>query len=220
MTDTIQLTLPNGDVREYATGTTGLDVAASIGKGLAKAAVAIRLDGADEPQSLQLPIDTSAAIEIITRDTPAGLEVLRHSAAHVLADAVKRIRPGAKLWKGPPIDDPRYGFYYDIDLGDRAARRRATCRSSRSTCWHDHRRGRAVRVLEELPRERGQAADGRHHGEDLQARDDRQDPRGRSDHLLHRSGEFVDLCKGPHVPTTGKIGNGIAVLSHRRCYFE
>lgn len=94
----IQLTLPDGSVREYAPGTTGLQVAESIGKGLAKAAVGIELDG--EVQSLQLPIDSSADIKIFTRDTREGLEVLRHSAAHVLADAVKRIRPKAKLWKG------------------------------------------------------------------------------------------------------------------------
>ena len=112
----IQLTLPDGSVREYAPGTTGLQVAESIGKGLAKAAVGIELDG--EVQSLQLPIDSSADIKIFTRDTREGLEVLRHSAAHVLADAVKRIRPKAKLWKGPPVDDPRYGYYYDIDFGD------------------------------------------------------------------------------------------------------
>ena len=112
----IQLTLPYGSVREYAAGTTGLQVAESIGKGLAKAAVGIELDG--EVQSLQLPVERSAKVRILTRDSKEGLEVLRHSAAHVLADAVKRIRPKAKLWKGPPVDDPRYGFYYDIDFGD------------------------------------------------------------------------------------------------------
>ena len=69
-------------------------------------------------QSLQLPIGASADIKIHTRDSKEGLEVLRHSAAHVLADAVKRMRPEAKLWKGPPVDDPRYGFYYDIDFGE------------------------------------------------------------------------------------------------------
>ena len=101
----IQLTLPDGSVREYAAGTTGLQVAASIGKGLAKAAVVIELDG--EVRSLQLPIDASASIKIHTRESSEGLMVLRHSAAHVMADAIKRIRPNAKLWKGPPIEDPR-----------------------------------------------------------------------------------------------------------------
>ena len=87
----IELTLPDGSVREYAAGTTGLQVAESIGKGLAKAAVGIELNG--EVQSLQLPIGGSADIKIHTRDSKEGLEVLRHSAAHVLADAVKRMRP-------------------------------------------------------------------------------------------------------------------------------
>ncbi len=83
----IQLTLPDGSVREYDAGTTGLQVAESIGRGLAKAAVGIELDG--EVMSLQLPITQSAAMRIFTRDSKEGLQVLRHSAAHVMADAVK-----------------------------------------------------------------------------------------------------------------------------------
>ena len=126
----IQLTLPDGSVRDYATGTTGLQVAESIGKGLAKAAVGIELDG--EVQSLQLPIDASANIKIFTRDSAEGLEVLRHSAAHVLADAVKRIRPKAKLWKGPPVERSALRLLLRHRLRRRADHRRTICRSSSS----------------------------------------------------------------------------------------
>src|SRR5688572_24322342 len=98
MTEQIQLTLPDGSVRSYAAGTTGMQVAESIGKRLAKAAVAVSIDG--KVQSLPERIERSGAVKILTRDTPEGLEVIRHSAAHVLAEAVKRIRPKSKLWKG------------------------------------------------------------------------------------------------------------------------
>src|SRR5688572_15467338 len=115
MADPIKITFPDGATREFPAGTTGLQLAESISKKLAKNAVAIRVNG--EVKSLQLPLPEAAAVEVITREQPDGLEVIRHSAAHVLADAVKRLRPKAKLWKGPAIQDPRYGFYYDIDLG-------------------------------------------------------------------------------------------------------
>ncbi|MCA8941093.1 MAG: threonine--tRNA ligase [Planctomycetes bacterium] len=211
----IQLTLPNGDVREYPQGTTGLQVAESIGKGLAKAAVGIRL-GSAEPQSLQLPIDESATIEIITRDTPAGLEILRHSAAHVLADAVKRMRPKAKLWKGPAIDDPRFGYYYDIDLGDEPLTNDDLPELEKlmgEIIAEDH-----PFVLEELPRSDAKQlmAD---HGEDYKLATIDKIPEG-DPITFYKSGDFVDLCKGPHVPSTGKIGNGIAVLSLAGSYFE
>ncbi len=68
--------------------------------------------------SLREPLAGGATVQIIKRDSKAGLWVIRHSAAHVMADAIKRLRPKAKLWKGPPVEDPRYGFYYDLDLGD------------------------------------------------------------------------------------------------------
>ena len=210
----IQLTLPDGSVREYAAGTTGLQVAASIGKGLAKAAVVIELDG--EVRSLQLPIDASASIKIHTRDSSEGLMVLRHSAAHVMADAIKRIRPNAKLWKGPPIEDPRYGFYYDIDFGDEPVTQddfaeierlmreiikqdvpftlstleRADARALMVESGETYK----VAIIDKLP-------------EDATI-------------TFWTNEPFVDLCKGPHVPSTGAIGAGVAVLSLAGAYFE
>ena len=104
----IQITLPDDSIREYGAGVTGQDVAASIGKGLAKAAIGIRVNG--DVNGLLEPINESASVEIITKDSKDGLEILRHSAAHILADAVKRTWPKAKLWKGPPVDDHRELF--------------------------------------------------------------------------------------------------------------
>ncbi|MBX3463492.1 MAG: threonine--tRNA ligase [Planctomycetes bacterium] len=209
----IRLTLPDGSVREYAAGTTGLQVAESIGKGLAKAAVGIELDG--EVQSLQLPIARSARIRILTRDSKEGLEVLRHSAAHVLADAVKRIRPQAKLWKGPPVDDPRYGFYYDIDFGDQPITQDELPRLEQ--LMHEIVQQDVPFVLESLPRDEARALMARH-GEDYKVATIDKIPTDQPI-TFYRSGGFVDLCKGPHVPSTGRIGQGIAVLALAGAYF-
>ncbi|MCA8977799.1 MAG: threonine--tRNA ligase [Planctomycetes bacterium] len=209
----IRLTLPDGSVREYPAGTTGMDVAASIGRGLAKAAVGIELDG--EVQSLQLPIERSADIKILVRDSKEGLEVLRHSAAHVLADAVKRIRPGAKLWKGPPVDDPRYGFYYDIDFGEEPIT--ADDLPKLEELMHEIIKADVPFVREEFARD-----DARRLmvecGEDYKVATIDKIP---SDDPISffRSGDFVDLCRGPHLPTTGRIGDGIAVLALAGAYF-
>jgi len=208
----IQLTLPDGSVREYAAGTTGLQVAESIGKGLAKAAVGIEVAG--EVQSLQLPIDASGDIRIFTRDSKEGLEVLRHSAAHVLADAVKRIRPKAKLWKGPPVDDPRYGFYYDIDFGDEPIG--VDDLPKLEELMHEIVKSDVPFELQELPREQAKALM-KEHGEDYKLLTIDKIPDDQPLTFYH-SGNFVDLCKGPHVPSTGKVGQGIAVLALAGAY--
>ncbi|MBK8976907.1 MAG: threonine--tRNA ligase [Planctomycetes bacterium] len=214
MNETIKLTLPDGSVREVPAGTTGLELAAGIGKGLAKAAVAIKVDG--HVRSLQLPIDTDATVEIVTRDTPEGLHVIRHSAAHVLADAVKRLRPHAKLWKGPAIDDPRFGFYYDIDVGDEPLSNedlpkleelmRQIVASDVPFVYEERSREDAKRLMAE-------------HGEVYKLATIAKIPDGEVISFYH-SGDFVDLCEGPHVPSTGRIGKGIAVLSLAGAHFE
>ena len=109
----IKITLPNGDVLELPSGSTGGDVAASIGPGLAKAAVAAVVNG--ETMGLMEPIQGNAEIQILTDRDTDSLAVLRHSAAHVLATAVRELRPGAGIGFGPAIDD---GFYYDFEVDE------------------------------------------------------------------------------------------------------
>jgi len=209
----IHLTLPDGSVRDYAAGTTGMQVAESIGKGLAKAAVGIELDGA--VQSLQLPIARSAKMKIYTRDTKEGLEVLRHSAAHVLADAVKRIRPRAKLWKGPPVDDPRYGFYYDIDFGNEPITQDDLPKLE--ALMHEIVQSDVPFVFESMAHDAARALMVKE-AEDYKVATIDKLPAAEPI-TFYRSGAFVDMCRGPHVPSTGKIGQGIAVLALAGAYF-
>ncbi len=103
------ITLPDGSAREYSDRTSGAMIAESIGKGLAKAAVAVRVDG--DLWDLTRDIESDAAVEIITRDSDDGLELLRHDAAHVLAEAVKELWPETQVTIGPAIEN---GFYYDF----------------------------------------------------------------------------------------------------------
>ncbi len=212
MSSQIAITLPDGSVRTYPAGTTGLQIAESIGKRLARDTVAVRVDG--EVRSAQLPIERDARLEVITRTTKDGLEVLRHSAAHVLADAVKQIRPRAKLWKGPPVDDPRYGFYYDIDFGDEPIT--ADDLPKLEALMREVIAKDVPFVCEVLDRTAAQQLM-RTHGEDYKLRTiDKIPPNDTIS--FYRSGEFVDLCRGPHVPSTGRIGEGIAVLTIAGAY--
>src|SRR5437868_13592760 len=111
----ITITLPDGSTREHEHGVTAGEIAASIGRGLAKAALAAKVDG--EWYDLDRPIDHDARVAIITPDSDDGREVLRHSTAHVMAQAVTDLFPGAKYAIGPAIAD---GFYYDFELPDGA----------------------------------------------------------------------------------------------------
>ena len=103
------ISLPDGSDRQFDAATSGAKIAASIGEGLARAAVAVRVDG--ELWDLDRDIDTDAAVEIVTRDSDDGVELLRHDAAHVLAEAVKELWPETQVTIGPAIEN---GFYYDF----------------------------------------------------------------------------------------------------------
>ena len=105
----IVVTLPDGERREFLAPVSGAEIAAAIGPGLAKAAVAVRID--DRPRDLATVIDRDAAVAIITRDTDDGLEILRHDAAHVMAEAVKELYPDTQVTFGPATET---GFYYDF----------------------------------------------------------------------------------------------------------
>ena len=109
----VKITLPDGSIKDYERGVSALEVAESIGPRLAKAAIAARVEGV--MQDLDTEIREDSLLQIITVEQPEGLEILRHSAAHIMAEAVKRLYPEAKLAIGPAIEN---GFYYDFDVPD------------------------------------------------------------------------------------------------------
>ena len=108
----IKITFPDGSVREYKKGTTAVEVAASISVSLVKKCLAVKLDG--ELKDLKAPIESDAAIELITADAKGMEPLLNHSCAHMLAQAIKELYPNAMFGVGPAIEE---GFYYDLDLG-------------------------------------------------------------------------------------------------------
>lgn len=209
----IQITLPDGSQKEMDVGATGLDLARSISKGLLKAAVAMEVDG--EVLSLREPLVDGAKVRILKRDSKEGLWVIRHSAAHVMADAIKQLRPKVKLWKGPPVEDPRYGFYYDLDLGDEPL-------TQEDLPEIEKRMRKIIQANVPFEREVFPRDEARElmvqHGEDYKVATIQKIPAG-EEISFYRSGDFVDLCKGPHVPSTGSLGEGIAVLSIAGAYF-
>ncbi len=213
--DSITITLPDGSEREYGTGVTGAEIASSIGRGLAKAALAVEVDG--EPLDLNRPIDHDATVAVVTGNSSEGREVLRHSTAHVMAQAVFDLFPGAKYAIGPAIAD---GFYYDFELPDGGrfhdtdlerieARMREIVKEDQAFVREEHpaAEGEALFAdqpfkLEIIDNVTSGAADDEDAGEVV------------GDGVvgvyrnLHGDGStaYVDLCRGPHVPSTGKLG--------------
>jgi len=191
----IAITLPDGSQRQYPPGTTVADVAASIGAGLAKATLAGKVDGRLVDASF--PLESDAALEIVTEKSPEALDVLRHSTAHLLAQAVQRLYPGAQVTIGPVIDS---GFYYDFAY-------------ERPFTPEDLPRIEAEMqkiVAEQLPvtrsvKSRDEAiAFFRGMGEHFKAEIVEAIP-ANEELSLYSQGEFTDLCRGPHVPNTGKL---------------
>jgi threonyl-tRNA synthetase len=210
MADQVKITLPDGSQREYETGTTPADIASSIGKRLAKDAIAARVDG--DWVDLDRPIDHDAAVSIVTPDTPDGREVLRHSTAHVMAQAVTDLFPGARYAIGPAIAD---GFYYDFelpdgrhftedDLGRIETRMREIVAADEPFVREEVDRDEGLRLFSDQPYkveiiERVDPGDASEVGEGSVISVYR-NPRGDGD------GAFVDLCRGPHVPSTKRLG--------------
>jgi len=189
----IQLTLPNGDVLTMERGVTPGEVASSIGPGLAKAALAAVVDG--ETVGLMDPLQSDADIRILTLKDPESLPVLRHSAAHVLATAVRELLPNAGIGFGPAIEE---GFYYDFDVDTPFTPDDLEAFEKRM----------AEVTVADQPFERRQVTK----DEALQLFED--DPlklerleEFEDDEVItvYQNGPFLDLCKGPHVPSTGKL---------------
>ena len=200
MSDLITLTLPDGSQRQVTRGTTGADVAASIGPGLAKAALAAKIDG--ELVDLSRPIEADAALALVTaKDEADALELARHDFAHVLAEAVQGLFPGTQITFGPSTDD---GFYYDFapaagrgpftedDLpaieeamraiikADKPLRREVWSRAQLISRWKQQGESFKAEWAAELP--------------------------GDEDLTVYWSGDdWLDMCRGPHLPSTGKL---------------
>jgi len=206
MGDDITITLPDGSTREYHKGVTAREVATSIGPRLAKAAVAATVDG--KQVDLERPVDHDAAVAIVTPPTPEGREVLRHSTAHVLAQAVTDLFPGARYAIGPAIED---GFYYDFELPDQQ-------RFTEHDLERIEERMRAIIaadqpfIREELDRDEGLArfADQPFKQEIIERVDSSEVGSGAVISVYRNpradGPEFVDLCRGPHVPSTTRLG--------------
>jgi threonyl-tRNA synthetase len=192
-TQQIRITLPDGSERAVPHGTTVLDVAESIGPRLARAAVAGKVNG--EIVDLFRPLEQDAALEILTEKSPDALGVLRHSAAHVLATAVRQVRPEAKIGFGPAIED---GFYYDFEV-DRPFTEEELAEIER----------RMAAVSEETqPFERRVVSvdEARQLFADDPLKLERLDEFGADETItVYRNGPFLDLCRGPHVPETGRL---------------
>jgi len=204
------ITLPDGTERQYDTHVSGKEVAESIGAGLAKAAVAVRVDGA--LWDLTRPIENNVALEILTRDSDDGLELLRHDAAHVLAEAVKELWPDTQVTIGPAIEN---GFYYDF------ARTEPFTDADLETI--ETRMKEIVDRDEPIEREvweRDKAADFfRGIGEEYKAEIIESIP-SEEDLTLYRQGSFIDLCRGPHLPSTGKLGKAFKLTRVSGAYWR
>lgn len=190
-----QITLPDGSTRSYDNPLTVFEVASDIGAGLAKAALAGKVDGKLVDTSYTLENDTNLAI--ITDRDEDGLEIIRHSAAHVLAQAVKRLYPEAQVTIGPVIED---GFYYDFayekgftpeDMAKIEAEMQKIVKEDFEVTREVMGRDEAIKFFRDM-------------GEEFKAKIIEDIPEGETLTLYHQ-GEFVDLCRGPHIPRTGML---------------
>ncbi len=206
----IRVTLPDGTPREFERGVTGSDIARAIGPGLAKAAVAIRIDG--ELKDLSAAIDHDAKIAIVTRDQPAALEIIRHDAAHVMAEAVKELYPETQVTFGPATET---GFYYDFardipftpdDLEKIEARMHEIVDRDEAITREEWERDAAVNFFAGL-------------GENYKAEWVHEIPKDEAI-SLYRQGGFVDLCAGPHLPSTGKLGHAFKLTKVAGAYWR
>ncbi|GGJ09489.1 threonine--tRNA ligase 1 [Alicyclobacillus cellulosilyticus] len=189
-----KVTLKDGSERWYEQGTTFADIAASIGPRLAREAVAVKVNG--EVWDLARTLEQDAAVAFLTLDDPEGLDVMRHTCAHVMAQAVSRLFPGVKFAIGPVIE---HGFYYDfadhtftpedlprieeemkkIIAADYPVVREVVSREAALAMFREREDRFKVEIIEELPAD--------------------------AVITIYRQGEFVDLCRGPHLPSTGRI---------------
>ncbi|MEH6753871.1 MAG: threonine--tRNA ligase [Alphaproteobacteria bacterium] len=208
--DQITITLPDGSARTHARGVTGAEVAADIGPGLAKAALAVKVDG--EIRDLGRPIDADSALAIITIKDEDALELIRHDAAHVLAEAVQELFPGTQITFGPSTED---GFYYDFH--------REEPFSTEDFETIEKKMEEIVSRDEQIIREVWTKDEVREfftkEGESFKAEWVGELPEG-EDITMYRQGDWVDLCRGPHLPSTGKLPKAFKLMRVAGAYWR
>jgi threonyl-tRNA synthetase len=206
----INIRLSDGSHREFPKGITGWEIAKTLSTSLAKEAVAVRVG--EELWDLTRPIETDTGIEVIKRISDAGLDILRHDAAHVFAEAVKELYPETQITIGPSIQD---GFYYDLfreesftpeDLKrleermheivnrDESVTREVWDRQKAIAFFKDQGEFFKAEIIEDLP--------------------------GTDEITLYRQGKFIDLCRGPHLPSTGKLGHAFKLMKLAGAYWR
>jgi threonyl-tRNA synthetase len=206
----VAVTLPDGNVRRYDHPVTGLDVAADIGAGLAKAALAVRLDG--EMRDLNREIDKDTSFSVVTTKDQDALELIRHDAAHVMAQAVQELFPGTQVTIGPAIEN---GFYYDFARAEPF-----------STDDFEKIEKRMAEIVErDLPivREVWSREDAIKHfksvGEDYKAEIIQDLPENETI-TIYKQGDWIDLCRGPHLPSTGKLPKAFKLMKLAGAYWR
>src|SRR5262247_2889363 len=206
----VALTFPDGARREYPKGTTGLDIAKGISPSLAKRTVAMALDGA--LTDLNDPIERDAKVEFLTREDPRALELIRHDAAHVLAEAVQTLWPGTQVTIGPVIEN---GFYYDffrnqpftpedfdaiekkmreIIARDKPFTKAVWSRDDTKNVFRDKGELFKVELVDAIPA-----------GEPIK---------------IYKQGDWFDLCRGPHMNSTGKVGSAFKLMKTAGAYWR
>ncbi|WP_044158496.1 threonine--tRNA ligase [Virgibacillus sp. MSP4-1] len=195
MAEQVNITFPDGAVKEFPQGTTSEDIAQSISPGLKKQAVAGKVNG--ELYDLRRPIDKDAKVEIVTLRNEEGVEILRHSTAHLMAQAIKRLYKDVKLGVGPVIEN---GFYYDLDMEEKITPEDLeNIEKEMKKIVDEAHEVQRVEVTREEAKEMY-----REIGDDLKLELIDDIPEG-APITIYKQGEFFDLCRGPHVPHTGKI---------------
>ena len=206
----ITITFPDGNAREYEAGVSGADIAESIAKSLAKKAVAVAVDG--ELRDLADPISQDATVRIVTRDDEAALELIRHDAAHVMAEAVQELYPGTQVTIGPVIEN---GFYYDFarnepftteDLEKSEAKMREIIKRDAPFTKEVWTRDEAKKHFAD----KGE----RYKVELIDAIPEDQDLK------IYKQGDWLDLCRGPHMTSTGKIGDAFKLMKVAGAYWR
>ena len=206
----VAIKLPDGSVMEMDKGVNGFDIAARISSGLAKAALAVKVNG--KLTDLSTPITTDATVTVITSKDAEGLQILRHSCSHVMAQAVKELWPDVQVTIGPAIEN---GFYYDFsrkepftteDFAKIEARMHEIVKRDEKIERIVLPRAEAIKFFKDL-------------GENYKAEIIEDLP---EDEVisLYTQGSFTDLCRGPHVPSTGKIGDAFKLMKVAGAYWR